>query len=93
MIALHSFRDQWSFAFIFFGIYLIVLGYLIIISGYVPKLVGICLLITGAGWLADSMQPLLVPKHRLQHRYDYRCRRTGICVLAVYKRDQVKGIG
>ena len=61
IIALHSFRDQWSFAFIFFGIYLIVLGYLVIISGYVPKLVGICLLIAGAGWLTDSIQPLLFP--------------------------------
>ena len=44
-----------------FTFQLIVLGYLVIISGYVHKLVGICLLIAGAGWPTDSIQPLLFP--------------------------------
>ena len=61
MIALRSFRDDWSFSFIFFGLYLMVLGYLIFISKYVPKLVGVCLVIAGAGWLADSLQPFMFP--------------------------------
>jgi Domain of unknown function (DUF4386) len=62
MIAIHSFRDQWSFGFIFFGIYLLLLGYLVFISKYVPKIVGICLMIAGSGWLADSLQPYLYPQ-------------------------------
>jgi uncharacterized membrane protein YuzA (DUF378 family) len=61
MIALRSFRDDWSFSFTFFGIYLILLGYLAFISKYVSKIVGICLMIAGAGWLTDSLQPLLFP--------------------------------
>jgi Domain of unknown function (DUF4386) len=61
MIALRSFRDDWSFSFIFFGIYLILLGYLAFISKYVSKIVGVCLMIAGAGWLTDSLQPLLFP--------------------------------
>jgi hypothetical protein len=61
MIALRSFRDEWSFSFIFFGMYLILLGYLSVISKYVSKIVGICLVIAGAGWLTDSLQPLLFP--------------------------------
>ena len=61
MIALHSFRDEWSFSFTFFGSYLILLGYLAFASTYVSKIVGVCLMIAGAGWLSDSLQPLLYP--------------------------------
>jgi hypothetical protein len=61
MIALRSFRDDWLFSFTFFGIYLILLGYLAFISKYVSKIVGIFLMIAGAGWLTDSLQPLLFP--------------------------------
>jgi hypothetical protein len=61
MIALRSFRDDWSFSFSFFGIYLILLGYLAFVSKYVSKIVGICLVIAGAGWLTDSLQPFLFP--------------------------------
>src|SRR5450432_2118388 len=61
MIALRSFRDGWLFSFIFFGIYLILLGYLAVVSKYVSKIVGVCLMIAGAGWLTDSLQPLLFP--------------------------------
>ena len=65
MIALRSFRDDWSFSFTFFGIYLILLGYLAFISQYVSKIVGICLMIAGAGWLTDSLQPFLFPNMNL----------------------------
>ena len=65
MIALRSFRDDWLFSFTFFGIYLILLGYLAFISKYVSKIVGVCLIIAGAGWLTDSLQPLLFPSVNL----------------------------
>jgi uncharacterized membrane protein YuzA (DUF378 family) len=61
MIALRSFRDNWSFSFTFFGVYLILLGYLAFVAKYVSKIVGICLVIAGAGWLTDSLQPFLFP--------------------------------
>lgn len=61
MIALHSFRDDWSFSYLFFGIYLILLGCLVFISKYISKIVGICLVIAGLGWLTDSLEPLLFP--------------------------------
>ena len=65
MIALRSFRDDWSFSFTFFGIYLVLLGYLAFVSGYVSKPVGICLVVAGTGWLSDSLQPFLFPKVNL----------------------------
>ena len=65
MIALRSFREEWLFSFTFFGIYLILLGYLAFVSTYISKIVGICLMIAGAGWLTDSLQPLLFPNVNL----------------------------
>ena len=61
MIALHSFREGWSFCYLFFGIYLILLGYLVFISGYISRIIGICLIIAGLGWFADNIQPYLFP--------------------------------
>lgn len=61
MIALHAFRRGWSFCYLFFGLYLVVIGYLAIISKYVHYLVGICLCIAGLGWLIDNLQPYLYP--------------------------------
>ena len=65
MIALRSFREEWLFSFTFFGIYLVLLGYLTFVSKYVSKIVGICLVIAGAGWLTDSLQPFLFPNVNL----------------------------
>src|SRR5271170_6639106 len=36
-LLLHSFRYDWSFALLIFGIHLVLLGYLIYRSGYIPR--------------------------------------------------------
>jgi hypothetical protein len=61
MIAIRSFRDDWLFSFTFFGIYLILLGYLAFVSNYISKIVAVFLIIAGTGWLTDSLQPFLFP--------------------------------
>jgi len=61
MLSLHAFRDGWSFGFFFFAIHLIFLGCLVFRSGYIPKLVGICLVIAGSGYLVNTLQPFLFP--------------------------------
>lgn len=60
-VLLHSFRYEWSFSLIVFGIHLCLLGYLIYRSGYIPKLIGIVLAIDGLGWIGTSLQPYLYP--------------------------------
>jgi hypothetical protein len=61
MMALHAFRQGWSFCYSFFGLYLILLGWLVFISQYISRIVGACLIIAGVGWLTDSLQPYLFP--------------------------------
>jgi Domain of unknown function (DUF4386) len=65
MLFLHAFRDGWSFAYYFFGIHLILLGYLIFRSTYIPRLIGILLILDGAGWIIFTLKPVLFPNINL----------------------------
>jgi len=50
-----------SIAGIFWGLWLLPLGYLVLKSGYIPKILGILLLIGGFGYLIDSVTFFLFP--------------------------------
>jgi hypothetical protein len=65
MLALKAFRQEWSFAYILFGTHLILVGCLALRSGYIPKLVAICVGIAGVGWLVDNLQPYLYPQYNV----------------------------
>ena len=65
-LLLGTFRDDWSIGLVLFGIHLVLLGYLIYRSGYIPRLLGVLLVIDGLGWVIDSLQPYLYPNAHLQ---------------------------
>jgi hypothetical protein len=65
MQSLSAFRDEWSFGFFFFACHLIMLGYLVFRSGYIPWIMGICLIIAGLGYLINTLRPFLYPKANL----------------------------
>jgi hypothetical protein len=65
MLLLHSFRYDWSMALVLFGIHLVLLGYLIYRSGYIPRVLGILLVINGFGWVIDSLRPYVFPNAHL----------------------------
>jgi hypothetical protein len=64
-LLLGSFRYDWSMSLIIFGIHLVLLGCLIYRSGYIPKILGILLVIDGLGWEIDSLQPYFYPNAHL----------------------------
>jgi len=61
MFFLRAFRDHWYFGLLFFGIHLLILGYLVIRSKYIPKILGILLIIAGLGYLLTTLKPYLFP--------------------------------
>jgi hypothetical protein len=65
-LLLNSFRWDWSIGLLLFGIHLILVGYLIYRSGYIPKIIGILLLINGTAWIVDNLQPYLFPTAHLE---------------------------
>ena len=52
-VAIGAFRSQFAFNLIFFGCYLVLLGWLFFRSGYLPKWLGVVLVLTGAGWIGN----------------------------------------
>jgi hypothetical protein len=63
MLQLDAFNDTWLVGLIFFGIHLLLLGYLIIRSGFIPVFVGVLLLAAGAGYLTDSFANFLLSNY------------------------------
>lgn len=64
-LLLNSFQYDWSIGLVLFGIHLVLLGYLIYRSGYIPKIIGILLIINGFGWMIDRLRPYLYPNANL----------------------------
>ncbi|MDP9331240.1 MAG: DUF4386 domain-containing protein [Actinomycetota bacterium] len=63
LMKIQTFHDIWTVALVLFGLHLMLIGYLAYTSGYVPRLVGIMLVIAGVGYLFDSFGGLLVASY------------------------------
>ncbi|MGH8938345.1 MAG: DUF4386 domain-containing protein, partial [Actinomycetes bacterium] len=55
------FEDIWSAGLILFGAHLVLIGWLAYRSGYVPRWLGILLVVAGAGYAFDSFAGVLTP--------------------------------
>lgn len=65
-LLLRSFHYEWGMGLVLFGVYLVLLGYLVYRSGYIPRFLGVLLAIAGVGWLVDSSSPYLFPNADLR---------------------------
>jgi hypothetical protein len=61
MIALDAFKNGWALGLVLFGVSLGLLGYLVYVSGYIPKLLGALLLIAAAGYMVANLGKIMVP--------------------------------
>jgi len=62
---LNSFKLEWSFGLIIFAIYLILLGFLVFQSFYIPKVFGVLIFIAGLGYLVHTLGTFLTPNTNL----------------------------
>jgi len=49
---------------LFFGLHLLVLGYLVYQSGYIPRILGVVLVLTSVCYLTQSFGNILLPKYK-----------------------------
>ncbi|WP_379154625.1 DUF4386 domain-containing protein [Paenibacillus sp. sgz5001063] len=63
LLFLQAFEVVWSIGLILFGMHLLIVGLLAFISGNIPKLISILLLLAGAGYIVLHMSSLLVPEY------------------------------
>ena len=55
--------DGYALGMVFFGLHLAVLGYLVYRSGFLPRILGILMVVSALGYLADSFTGFLVPDY------------------------------
>lgn len=65
MLSIYSFNDGWAIGFIFFGLHLTLLGYLVFKSDYIPKILGALLFAAGLSYLIDYFGKFLSPSYDL----------------------------
>jgi len=63
MMLFDSFNNTWLLGLVFFGLHLLVLGYLVYKSGYLPKFIGVLLALAALGYLIDSFAHFLMPNY------------------------------
>jgi hypothetical protein len=61
MLSINSFYEVWAVALIVFGFHLLLLGYLVFKSNYIPRIFGILLIAAGLSYLFDYFGKLLFP--------------------------------
>jgi hypothetical protein len=61
MQGMTAFSDIWHVSQFLFGLHLLLIGYLAYRSGYIPRLLGVLLLIAGLGYATDSFGAVLTP--------------------------------
>lgn len=65
MLLFATYENVWNLGYVLFGFHLIILGYLVFKSGYLPKFLGILIKIAGFGYLIDAMGTVLFPNYSL----------------------------
>ena len=58
MDLLSNFDDLWTIGLLFFGVHLLILGYLTIKASYIPKFIGILLILAALGYFVDGIAKL-----------------------------------
>lgn len=58
-----DFDTLWTVGLLFFGVHLIVLGYLVIKSTYIPKTFGVLLLLAALGYILNGMAKLFMSNY------------------------------
>jgi hypothetical protein len=63
MLYLGAFADVWALGLVLFGIHLALLGYLVWRSGYIPRILGVLLVVASAGYLVANLGKILMPSY------------------------------
>jgi len=61
ILFLNAYWDLTLIAWVFFGLHIFLLGYLILKSGYIPRILGVLLIVASIGYLINSFANFLLP--------------------------------
>jgi hypothetical protein len=58
-----AFDNAWTIGFLFFGVHLVLLGYLAVKSRFVPRIIGVLVFIAGVAYFSCNLAKLLLPNY------------------------------
>jgi hypothetical protein len=61
MLSLNAFYAGWDAGLVIFGLHLVIVGYLVLTSGNMPRVLGLLVIIAGLGYTIDTFSALLLP--------------------------------
>jgi Domain of unknown function (DUF4386) len=61
MLSLDGFIYGWRVSLVFFGVHLLLLGFVIVRSDYAPRILGIVVALAGLGYVVSSLAGILLP--------------------------------
>lgn len=61
LISVKTFGLQWRVMLVFFGTYMLLLGYLVLKADYIPKLMGVCVVLAGLGYIIEDLKYFFYP--------------------------------
>jgi hypothetical protein len=62
ILSVNAFSKMWSFGLIFFGVHLLIVGYLALKSGFIPKILGFLLLIAASSYIVVHVLHVFFPQ-------------------------------
>lgn len=65
MLSLNAFKSGWQLGLVFFGFHLLVLGYVVFKSGFMPKWLGALVGIAGIGYIIDAFRYFLLANYNI----------------------------
>ena len=71
MLFLYVYKNGFMISQIFYGAWLFPLGYLVFKSGFLPRILGIVMMIHCVGWLMTSLEFFLFPGFEVMHYLSY----------------------
>lgn len=63
MMLINAFNNAWSIGLVFFSFHLLFLGYLVFKSGFIPKILGILVILAGLGYFIDNIARILLSNY------------------------------
>jgi hypothetical protein len=65
LLLINARQFSMNLAYIFFGIYQVLLGILIYKASYIPKVIGVMMMLAGVAWIIINIQPYLLKNYDL----------------------------
>lgn len=63
MLLIDAFRNGWLIGLVFFGFHLLLIGYLVYKSKFMPKIIGILVMLAGLGYLIDNFAKVMLSNY------------------------------